>query len=180
MNSRIVRLLTAALAVAACTVGPAAHANGDPVTYSNPNVEGSLLDYTNMQRAAMSDSAAVSVGVNQNGCVAVAERPQLQASPGSPTGMLVKSQVALTCQGLAAGSNTYRIERIRWDENQSLASVALSAPPAGGTATQSLTTPCRAGTWYYRVRVSGTHNFHTTSARFTCASTTSLFAIDPS
>lgn len=170
-----VRMLTAlAVATAALAAGPA-HAN-DPAAYVDPFQEGSVTDLTNIQKASMSDLTGISAQANPNGCVAVAERPKAQTGASS-TGMIVTTQITLTCQGLSSGSDTFRIKRMRWYGEETLASYTLSVSPSG-IATQSLTTACRAGTWNYLVTVTGTHSFHTSSSRFTCVKSTDLFFIE--
>lgn len=181
MNLSVARSVIAAatLAALALTVAPA-QASGEPADWANPDVEGSLLDTRNLRSASMSDVTGISVSVNTNGCVAVAERPQLQPAPSSSTGMIVKSQIALTCQGLSGARDTFVLQRVRWDWFQPLASQVLAVNAAGGNAAQTITANCPAGTWSYRVAVTGTHTFHTSSARYTCVRSTDVFFIDPS
>lgn len=164
-----------AASVAAVAVALAvAPVHAEPADYANPDVEGSLADHRNLLAAAESDLASAGSHVTLNTCRASADRPRAHPSTTSPTGMEIRAQVYLFCP-VGTGSATFALQRVRWSGWQTLTALTLS----GATATGTLSTPCRAGTWMYRVAGSqGTHRFHTPSTRETCAYPMDPFSID--
>jgi len=175
VSLNVTRVVAALAATATLAAVPAYAA---PADFVDPNTEGSVTDSENMKQGALSDTTGIQVNVHPNGCVASVERPQTQASTASPTGLVLKSQLFVTCALLATATDTVRIERARWSGWEGLGSpVSMTAYPQG-VATQSAVTPCKAGSWTYRTAVTGTHSFHSPSARFTCVQQTDLFFID--
>lgn len=166
------------------TAGPAAYASG-PVDLIDPAHQGSLVDVGNALAAAESDAnlkndgPPLSADANVNGCSGAMVKPSAEADTTSATSVAITSRFSFQCLLSASGTNTFAIEYSTLDGWKRLTSVTVTVPGEGGVAGRPISGPCRAGTWYYRGRASGTVNFVTASIAVTCVRLSDPLFIDP-
>lgn len=155
-----------------------ARADGAVPAYLDPGVEGSLVDTKNAQEVALDSVINTPANVNHNGaCTAVASAPATQASDTSPTLLEIYSYAALACQ------DGYHYDRawleIRYGGQwRPLVWIPLTANGVGGSNAGQAVAPCRAGTWWYHLRFSGSNVFATQPVRFTCSNPSAPLEIE--
>lgn len=182
------RRVVSRLAVAASAfvlAGSSATASAsEPTDLVDPTRRGSLVDVTSTLVAAesdvgRSDGPPISAGASTNGCSAAMLKPIVNPDPASSTGASVSSRYSFHCVLAAGGSNTFSLEYATADGWKSLKADSVSVPGDGGLAGAPVSAPCRAGTWHYRGRASGTVNFVTASTAVTCVRASDPLYIDP-
>lgn len=158
---------------------------GEPTDSIDPGQQGSLVDVGNAIAAAESDAnlkndgAPLSADLNVDGCSAAMLKPATEADLTSPTGVAITSRFSFQCLLAAGGTSTFAIEYSTLDGWKPLVRYTAVVSGEGGISGRPLSGACRAGTWRYRGRATGTVNFVTASTTVTCLRLSEPFFIDP-
>ena len=185
MARRMRRVAVVAAIAAVVTVAPGTAYASEPADLVDPAQQGSLVDVGNATAAAESDAnmkndgMPLSAGASVNGCSGAMTKPAPEADTTSPTSVAIAARFSFQCLLSSGGSETFRIEYSTLDGWRTLTSVPVTVPGEGGIAGRPISGACRAGTWHYRGRATGTVNFVTASVAVTCVRASDPLFIDP-